>query len=346
MSSSLERLAASFAEAPTEWEPMAEPSEEEEVYECEKGCGFTGSCAEVERHEATCWRKPLAEARFAAVEPDEFVLKCDGAVAHAGTIEALPNLSTHQLRKLSEAAYALAFRIEDELDARPVSFPSSLPPALVLQWLPVADAAAALRVCVRWRDCGEQYFRMFARRIGYTSNVNIRGEVRRFVVHKRAHGLTPFQKCVLDTYERLGRSEQFFTHNHVHIDAVVAALNAQPAPRGSDRVTTDEVRRAVDVLISRHERDGFVGLTHRNLTGNRIRYGHPRNLTPFQWKVLDYHYHRRPRIPNWGQRTFAAVFNMSDDELIPVLDTCHAYVENIHRLDEWIREWHPTMVQG
>ena len=43
--------------------PPSVASEEEEEYACEKGCGFTGSFGDVERHEATCAYEQPAPVR-------------------------------------------------------------------------------------------------------------------------------------------------------------------------------------------------------------------------------------------------------------------------------------------
>lgn len=84
-----------------------------------------------------------------------------GCVLRAGTT-GLPNLTKPELRELAAAARALAASAEAEIAARPVVFPASLPPWLVMQWLPLDDVAAALRVASSWRGDAEQYFRIFA----------------------------------------------------------------------------------------------------------------------------------------------------------------------------------------
>jgi hypothetical protein len=86
-----------------------------------------------------------------------------GRVLCAGTA-GLPNLTKPELRALAATARALAASAEAEIDARPVAFPASLPPWLVMQWLPLCEVTAALRVTSSWRGDAEQYFRSFAER--------------------------------------------------------------------------------------------------------------------------------------------------------------------------------------
>ena len=52
----------------------------------------------------------------------------------------------------------------EDVEARPAPFPASLPPWLVMQWLPLCEVAAALRVARSWRLDSEHYFRVFVER--------------------------------------------------------------------------------------------------------------------------------------------------------------------------------------
>ena len=96
--------------------------------------------------------------------PDRYLLERAGRVLHAGTTDGFPNLTKPELRALAATARALAASAEAEIDARPAPFPASLPPWLVMQWLPLPDASAALRVASSWCGGSEQYFRVFAER--------------------------------------------------------------------------------------------------------------------------------------------------------------------------------------
>ena len=86
-----------------------------------------------------------------------------GRALHAGALR-FPNLSTSGLRDLATLARWLAAVFDAKVEARSAPFPASLPPWLVMQWLPLREVAAALRVAWSWRlDC-EHYFRVFAER--------------------------------------------------------------------------------------------------------------------------------------------------------------------------------------
>jgi len=63
---------------------------------------------------------------------------------------------------------AILARAQEALDARSAktSYPSRLPPSLVLQFLPLPEVARALRVSTTWRDQAEPTFRAVAERLG------------------------------------------------------------------------------------------------------------------------------------------------------------------------------------
>jgi len=70
--------------------------------------------------------------------------------------------STADLRALASLARALAARAEEEISARRPSFPSSLPPQLVLAWLPLREVGPALRASTAWRGAAEPLFQLLA----------------------------------------------------------------------------------------------------------------------------------------------------------------------------------------
>ena len=70
--------------------------------------------------------------------------------------------STADLRALASLARALAARAEAEICARRPSFPSSLPPQLVLAWLPLREVGPALRASTAWRGAAEPLFQLLA----------------------------------------------------------------------------------------------------------------------------------------------------------------------------------------
>ena len=81
-----------------------------------------------------------------------------------GTTAVYPCLTKSELGELAATARALAAGAEAEIEARSAPFPASLPPWLVMQWLPLREVAAALRVAWSWRLDSEHYFRVFVER--------------------------------------------------------------------------------------------------------------------------------------------------------------------------------------
>ena len=80
----------------------------------------------------------------------------------------LQGCSTVELRDQVARTTTTLLRLKRELDARTekAPYPSRLPPSLVLDFLPIHDFAAALRVSTAWRDQAEETFRRTAARFG------------------------------------------------------------------------------------------------------------------------------------------------------------------------------------
>ena len=80
--------------------------------------------------------------------------------------EALEKCTTIELRAIVARSVALANRAQSALDrlTADVPWPSRLPPALVLAFLPIREIAHALRVSTVWRDQAEEIFRGIAAR--------------------------------------------------------------------------------------------------------------------------------------------------------------------------------------
>ena len=74
----------------------------------------------------------------------------------------LAAFSKADLRALASLARALAARADEEIGARRPSFPSSLPPQLVLAWLPLREVGPALRASSAWRGAAEPLFQLLA----------------------------------------------------------------------------------------------------------------------------------------------------------------------------------------
>ena len=81
--------------------------------------------------------------------------------------EALEKCTTIELRAIVARSVALANRAQSALDrlTADVPWPSRLPPALVLAFLPICELPPALRVSTVWRDQAEEVFRGIAARL-------------------------------------------------------------------------------------------------------------------------------------------------------------------------------------
>ena len=84
--------------------------------------------------------------------------------------EALEKCTTIELREILARSVARANRVQSALDARTadVPYPSRLPPALVLAFLPICELPHALRVSTLWREQAEEVFRGIAARLQLT----------------------------------------------------------------------------------------------------------------------------------------------------------------------------------
>jgi len=85
----------------------------------------------------------------------------------------LAAFSKADLRALASLARALAARADEEICARRPSFPSSLPPQLVLAWLPLREVGPALRASSAWRGAAAPLFQLLAQ----SRNLQRRGDI-------------------------------------------------------------------------------------------------------------------------------------------------------------------------
>ena len=201
-------------------------------------------------------RPPLKKRHPRA--PDRYLLERAGRVLHAGTTDGFPNLTKPELRELAATARALVASAEAEIDARPVAFPTTLPPWLVMQWLSFRDVSAALRVASSWRGDTERYFRVFAERHCVARSPTWREAVRVWEVNRRSGRLSAFQKRVLAHYahrHRVCNDPRF-----IPVKEVAAALPG---------ATVEQVRTAAGFLVTfqrslyfsaRYDGHSFIGL--------------------------------------------------------------------------------------
>ena len=178
------------------------------------------------------------------IAPDRYRLERAGRVLYAGTADGFPSLTKPELRALAATARALAASAEAEIDARPAPFPASLPPWLVMQWLALPDAAAALRVASSWCGGSEQYYRVFVERHCVTRFSSWRSAARSLMINQRAGQITEFQKRVLAHYEAQPRFYED-SHGYANFCYIPAGEVAAAIP-----ATLQQVRTAVAFLVS------------------------------------------------------------------------------------------------
>jgi len=204
-----------------------------------------------------------------------------------GTTAVFPNLTRTELSELAATARALAAGVEAEIEARPEPFPASLPPWLVMQWLPLREVAAALRVARSWRlDC-EHYFRVFAERHRILlvplpefliKSVHIRWETAAIchVQMQQSGRLSEFQEQVFRYYRASGVRDDRF----IPIGDAIAAVRLVVHD-----ATAEQVKTAVSNLVSlRRLTASTTGKCHQA----DFQVEGLDDLTPLQRRVLKY----------------------------------------------------------
>ena len=212
------------------------------------------------------------------------LLEHAGPLLREGTTAVYPCLTKSELGELAATARALAAGAEAEIEARSAPFPASLPPWLVMQWLPLCEVAAALRVAWSWRLDSEHYFRVFAERHRIGGGCGIIGVLIKWeqgvIGHmqiKRSGRLTKFQQQVLFYYRASGVSDEKFIPIGDAIAAVRLVVND---------ATAEQVKTAVANLVSLHKlRASTTGNQHRAV----FEVGGLDDLSPLQQCVLKYH---------------------------------------------------------
>ena len=166
--------------------------------------------------------------------------------------------------------------MDEDVEARPAPFPASLPPWRVMQWLPLCEVAAALRVAWSWWLDSEHYFRVFAERHRSLASGAGCGSLYfkwedRALCHmqmQRFGRLTEFQKQVFSYYEFYGGNSRFVPIGEV-IDAVRLVVRD---------ATAEQVKTAVANLVSWHR-----------LRASTTGEGHIDDSQVLQQRVLDYY---------------------------------------------------------
>ena len=214
------------------------------------------------------------------------LLECAGQLLREGTKTDYTSLTNLVLRELAATARALAADAEAEIEARSAPFPASLRPALVMQWLPIREVPAALRVAWSWRLDSEHYFRVFAERhrslvsVACCGSVYFKWEnhVKSLIQMQRSGQLTEFQQQVFRHYELDKETRDRSDFRFIPIGEVIAAVRVVVHD-----ATAEQVKTAVANLVSSHIlRASTTGEGHIN------RLLHP-GFVVLQHSVLDYY---------------------------------------------------------
>ena len=223
--------------------------------------------------------------------PDRALLARVGQSLRVTTVDGHPNLTKPELRKVAATARALAASAEAEVEARPAPFPAELRPALVMQWLPLNEAAAAFAVAGSWREDAEQYFRRYAQREGIPRGDSWYASVRWTLLSK----FTVVQRRVFMYYAKhWARKGEYNSDSDsddsdsdsdsdsvfIPVDEVVAAISG---------VSAEQCKAAIAFLVSLRKLNASpTGGGHRCELQVR-RFEMDTFLTPLQWRVLKYH---------------------------------------------------------
>ena len=214
-------------------------------------------------------------ANTAMAAPDRALLERAGQLLREGTSDGYPKLTKPELRELVATARALAVSAEAEIEARSAPFPAELRPALVMQWLPLNEAAAAFAVAGSWREDAEQYFRRYAQREGIPRGDSWYASVR---CHLWNYTFTVVQRRVFMYHAKhcWAKSNDRF----IPVDEVVAAISG---------VSAEQCKAAIAFLVSLRKLNASpTGGGHRCELQVR-RFEMDTFLTPLQWRVLKYH---------------------------------------------------------
>ena len=199
--------------------------------------------------------------------------------------EGTPVVYTKNLELELYATVRALEESEAEIEARPAPFPASLPPWLVMQWLPLREVAAALRVAWSWRLDSENYFRVFVERHrNLASGAGCGSLYFKWENHAMCHmqmqrsgQLTKFQKQVFRYYHEAAVRDDRFIPISDAIAAVRLVVND---------ATAEQVKTAVAYLVSLHRLEASTTGNHHRAV---FEVGGLDDLTPLQRRVLKYH---------------------------------------------------------
>jgi len=195
----------------------------------------------------------------------------------------LSSLSTPDLRDLSSLAGALQARAEQEISARKPPFPSSLPPQLVISWLPLRDVASALCVSSAWHGTSAAVFQIVAQSRGLgRERADIPwSEVVRYSM-KRVTVISPgkLYSTYTDLATWLGVYDQGWVHG-------LGAEIGEPLLVGDTGDFIAEIESPIHAVAFRADRtDGIYCLGRRGVVVGYPGEFSPLALTPAQVKTF------------------------------------------------------------
>ena len=250
-----------------------------------------------------------------------------------GTTDGYPNLTKPELRELAATARALTASAEAEIEARPMAFPAELRPALVMQWLPLREVAAPLRVASSWCRDSEQYFRRFAQREGILRGGDSwQDSVRCCMEWYRYEWAKHLQKVLFKYYAKQWAN---YDYRFIPIDELVVAVHGNAYFRGpfAER-TVRRVRRSIVSLVC-------FGKLIASPTGGGHRFNFQvaglDDLTPMQRRVLCFYAFDGCAVPGmtdegysvcdvritWSQHRTALNFLQSEGWVYSTIDDDH-----------------------
>ena len=262
-------------------------------------------------------------------------------------LDLLESCSAEQLREVATVAYtnssnpelelyATVRALEEseaEIEARSVPFPAELRPALVMQWLPLREVAAPLRVASSWCRDSEQYFRRFAQREGILRGGDSwQDSVRCCMEWYRYEWAKHLQKVLFKYYAKQWAN---YDYRFIPIDELVVAVHGNAYFRGpfAER-TVRRVRRSIVSLVC-------FGKLIASPTGGGHRFNFQvaglDDLTPMQRRVLCFYAFDGCAVPGmtdegysvcdvritWSQHRTALNFLQSEGWVYSTIDDDH-----------------------
>ena len=251
----------------------------------------------------------------------------------------LEDYATSDLRTLASLARALAARAEQGIASRKPSFPSSLPPQLVLSWLPLRAAVSALRVSSAWRGAAEPLNRIIALRLGLTrprTDIHWRDVVR--TLPSWARSLGPFE---LVWAVPQGPRTVTNRYNDQNVHFLGRAVRVAPNSVASFRIKMDRNGIHQDACgFAILSTTGEIQTAYQwvNYTDEAYTFDHPSLAGKVETFHVESEEHPDARLWGQGDELSISVWNKAP--------RIHALLEHVDRVDRTVHErgtWYVTV---